>query len=409
MTIFFNILTLWLIGIHSQVMNYTPTNLIPIKHFHPPFLQEIDRGEMKIKVERKFLFSPNRFLFTTDLFFSPLRDSEGYQHMERSEGINNHGIDITIFDGVNLYGFRDNDSSKTEQKKDWHSLSRFFRENFFVNLLLQPKEQREVSSDEPLHDTTINGVAYHYFMTRVDSIPVKFGPVTQTNPDGSKQMQTIENFYYINKATNLLSRQEEYVYVSNDTQITKFDLLYVHPLHSDAEFKSICNDTLKKYSALYKFETKDIDKKTSNIDLSTFINKPFPNFELKGLDGKPFDIASLPKQYILFDCSYNGCFPCHQSIPALKRIYEEYKKRGVLVIGINPTDSITAIEYSIRKEKIDYPIYSIKKNDLVKMGIHGYPTFILLDKDKNVYTINSGYSETLYQQLSKSIDELIAK
>ena len=371
-----------------QTSTANPLVTDSVKTFSPPFLQEIDRGEMKVNIEYKSFSKPERFNFSYQLSFCPRPDSEGYFFIERTEGINHYGINFSLFDGKKSTYINEDDNTISERKYNWARYIMFFKDYYYLRLLLLPKSLRTVSTTQSLRDTAINGKSYGYFTSNL-------------NPGVS--------YYYIDKSTNKLTRQEQYAFMGNDTQIYIFDLLYVRPLQSQAELFKMFDDTIKAYSTFCKFQSGENQVCKKRIDPNTFVGKTCPSLNLLSLDSTNLTISDLPKEYILLDFSYNGCLPCHRSKPMLKRIQKEYQKKGVSVICLNPHDSFAGIRYAISKDTITYPIYSINKSEISTMGITGTPTLMLLDKEKKIYSIHSGYVEGTYEILTKEIDAMLAK
>lgn len=371
-----------------QTSSATPLVTDSVKTFSPPLLTEIDRGEMKVNIECRFLFNPERFNFFYQLSFCPRPDSEGYFFIERTEGINHHGINFSLFDGEKSTFINGNDSTISERRDNFGRLIKFFKDYYYSKLLLFPKNERSVSTTQSLRDTTISGKPYSYF---------------------TSDLYSAVNYYYIDKSTNKLTRQEQYAFVQNDTQIYIFDLLYVRPLQSQAELFKIFEDTIKAYSKFCNFQSWETQKSKVKIDPKTFIGKTCPSLSLLSLDSTALTVSDLPKEIILLDCSYNACLPCHLSIPMLKRIHREYKGKGLSVVCANTQDNFTGIRYAIRKDTITYPVYSMMKGEINLMGITGAPTFMLLDKEKKIYSIHTGYGEGTYEMLTKEIDAMLAK
>jgi thiol-disulfide isomerase/thioredoxin len=367
---------------------------------------------MRVNVEEKSLFDPEHIRFSTLLFFSPSNSLSGRRFMCRGEAINNHGTAIEIFNGKEDYMLHDDDSTITKREKTWQEVSKAFENNVFSKWLITTEEKRGITANNIIRDTLIEGIHLQYFKTKQDSLTFNMGGGhIQRNADGTPALVSKEHFFYIEPTQHTLKRQEDYLYMSNDTQITISDLQYVKELKSDAAFQKVMEDTLKKYLAIFKFNTPELFSagtvQNASFKPDTFIGKPFPPLALGGLFGRSTTVADLPHKYVLLEYTYNSCLPCHNAIPILQRIQATYAENDLAVIGVNPNDKMEDIQFAMKKDSIDYPIYTIKKSDLLKIGVVGFPTFILLDNNRIIRFYSIGCGMNLYATLSKSINDMV--
>jgi len=96
-------------------------------------------------------------------------------------------------------------------------------------------------------------------------------------------------------------------------------------------------------------------------------------------------------QYYLIDFWYSHCAPCAARFPKLKEIYNQFHGKGF---------DIVSISVDKQKDEKDY-VAAIKKNKLVwnhvwdkdgvtakKFNISLFPTYILLDKNDRIISID---------------------
>ena len=106
-------------------------------------------------------------------------------------------------------------------------------------------------------------------------------------------------------------------------------------------------------------------------------------------------------QYVLVDFWASWCGPCRQQIPALIGIYQQYKKKGLTVLGIAFRDKPEESEKAIRELGIPYP-QIINAQD-VPAGIYGIdaiPHTILFAPDGTIIA-RAIYGEELKAKLSE--------
>jgi len=125
------------------------------------------------------------------------------------------------------------------------------------------------------------------------------------------------------------------------------------------------------------------------------------NFIGKSINGNIIELSKLKGNYVLLDFWGTWCAPCREEIPKLKSIYEEYKDKNFIMIGIANDEIENLIKFTDENEvKWDQIVQSIDKNIITDYGVVGYPTTFLIDTDGKVIAKNLRATE-LSEKLSK--------
>jgi cytochrome c biogenesis protein CcmG, thiol:disulfide interchange protein DsbE len=64
---------------------------------------------------------------------------------------------------------------------------------------------------------------------------------------------------------------------------------------------------------------------------------PAPDFELSTLAGESIRLSDLRGQAVLINLWATWCPPCRAEMPAIEKVYNEYKQDGLIVLAINMT------------------------------------------------------------------------
>jgi peroxiredoxin len=64
---------------------------------------------------------------------------------------------------------------------------------------------------------------------------------------------------------------------------------------------------------------------------------PAPDFTLKALSGETVTLSDLKGQTVLVNFWATWCPPCRAEMPAIQKMYEEYRERGFTVLAVNNT------------------------------------------------------------------------
>jgi len=112
----------------------------------------------------------------------------------------------------------------------------------------------------------------------------------------------------------------------------------------------------------------------------------FPSVALKTIDLKPTKFILPKAKYILIDFWFARCRPCLDTIPVLKKLYNDYKEKGfeIVSISVDETINVPIWQKRIKEHGLTWTQYleenNFRSNEL---GIKSYPTFILLN-DKGI-------------------------
>ena len=83
------------------------------------------------------------------------------------------------------------------------------------------------------------------------------------------------------------------------------------------------------------------------------------NIELKDLDGKSFKLSDYAGKVVIVNLWATWCGPCRVEIPELIRLGDEYRARGVELIGVtneDPLEDAAKVKDFVAKQNINYRI-----------------------------------------------------
>ena len=66
---------------------------------------------------------------------------------------------------------------------------------------------------------------------------------------------------------------------------------------------------------------------------------PAPDFTLTTLDGQDVRLSDLRGQVVVINFWASWCVPCRDEAPALQAVWERYRDRGVVLLGVAWTDT----------------------------------------------------------------------
>jgi peroxiredoxin len=98
------------------------------------------------------------------------------------------------------------------------------------------------------------------------------------------------------------------------------------------------------------------------VEGATLIGKAAPEWKgLRWLQGGPLDLRGLRGKPVLVRFWTDGCSYCSRSAPALRELWERYRERGLVVVGIHhPKAEASTTPAVIRRAakalRLDFPI-----------------------------------------------------
>lgn len=110
----------------------------------------------------------------------------------------------------------------------------------------------------------------------------------------------------------------------------------------------------------------------------------FANYALKQADGgAEVRLADYKGKHkaILLDVYASWCGACKAAIPQIQGMHDDYKKKGLLVVGLNVSDDWKSMQQHIELQKITYPVLHDANRDGIErpLKVEALPTVIILD------------------------------
>jgi peroxiredoxin len=130
------------------------------------------------------------------------------------------------------------------------------------------------------------------------------------------------------------------------------------------------------------------------------------DFTLKSIDNNEYTLNQLKGNVIIIDFWATWCRPCILSIPIFNELYEKYKDKGVLILGIG-LDEERAIRQFVERHKISYPVLIGTSEVSRKYGIRAIPTTYVIDKKGKVAARHVGFMPNLKNILEQEIKKLL--
>lgn len=136
-----------------------------------------------------------------------------------------------------------------------------------------------------------------------------------------------------------------------------------------------------------------------------------PEFQLTTLSGERVAIKDMQGKVVLLNFWATWCGPCRQEMPAMQRVYEEYRDQGLEIWAVNTTynDSRQAAEEFAEEYGLDFPILLDEQSQISQQyQLLATPTTFFIGRDGVIREVVLGgpMSEAL---LRTRVEELLAE
>ena len=132
-----------------------------------------------------------------------------------------------------------------------------------------------------------------------------------------------------------------------------------------------------------------------------------PGFTLPRVDGGSLSLSDFKEKVIILDFWATWCSPCIREIPNFIDLYDKYKDKGLVIIGISvDRGGINNVRSFCEDIGINYPVVMASEGVQQRYGgIRAIPTTFIIDRNGIIVNKHLGYTppETFEAEIKKLI------
>ena len=119
---------------------------------------------------------------------------------------------------------------------------------------------------------------------------------------------------------------------------------------------------------------------------SPLVGRPASPFALTTFDGGPVTLDALRGKVVVLNFWASWCNPaCYDEAPVLERMWQTYRERGVVVVGVDMQDTAEAARAFIQRFGLTFANAPDPQGKLaVEYGVYGVPETFFVARDGTI-------------------------
>jgi len=110
-----------------------------------------------------------------------------------------------------------------------------------------------------------------------------------------------------------------------------------------------------------------------------------PDFTLPDPGGKKISLKDYRGKVVFLNFWATWCEYCREELPAMERLYREFKGKGLEVVAVNIKDKREDALAFIKKNKLSFPVVMDPEGEIgLLYGAYATPTVYLIDRNGTV-------------------------
>jgi len=116
------------------------------------------------------------------------------------------------------------------------------------------------------------------------------------------------------------------------------------------------------------------------------VHKPAPAFSLARLDGGQMGLADMRGKLVLVHFWATWCVACRHEMPQIEQLWQRYRKRGLMVLGINvDRGDLDSVRAFVRERGVSFPTVLDPSGSVRnRYEVRALPTTYLIGRDGKI-------------------------
>lgn len=138
------------------------------------------------------------------------------------------------------------------------------------------------------------------------------------------------------------------------------------------------------------------------------LSGPAPDFALPLEGGKKLKLSQLKGNVVMINFWASWCAPCREEMPLIEDLFQNYKKLGFVVYGVNVDFNPADAKPLLKETGVSFPVGYDSKNRVSELyGVDSMPSTVMVDRKGNMRFLHRGYKPGYEDDYEQQIRKLI--
>ena len=129
----------------------------------------------------------------------------------------------------------------------------------------------------------------------------------------------------------------------------------------------------------------------SDLAPAPVIGHPAPDFTLTGLDGNAVGLSDFRGKVVFLNFWATWCPPCRGEMPEMEEVYQEYRDKDVVIIGVDLGESRSSVQSFVEENGYSWTFVIDSIGEVARdYMVTGIPSSFFIDRDGVIRALQVG-------------------
>jgi len=140
------------------------------------------------------------------------------------------------------------------------------------------------------------------------------------------------------------------------------------------------------------------------------VGAPAPDFTLRSSTGKNLKLSEYRGRVVMINFWATWCAPCREELPHLNRLYQQYRRAGFVLLGVNIDDNPKSAQAMATHVKLAFPVlFDTGKQVSKRYDVDAMPSTLIIDRDGKVQYVHRGYRTGTEKEYEARLREILKR